>query len=109
MRRSTPRSSGLETKSNAPSLSARTADSTLPCAVMTAQGTPGHVERHPLEQVEAVSIGKAHVGQAQIEALRLEEFLRAGDVTRRLRGELHARQRQRDEFDEVGLIIDNQD
>ena len=37
--RSTPRSSGLETKSKAPSLSARTADSTLPCAVMTATGT----------------------------------------------------------------------
>ena len=39
--RSTPRSSGLETKSNAPSFSARTADSTLPCAVITATGTCG--------------------------------------------------------------------
>src|SRR5689334_22336211 len=41
MRRRTPRSSGLETKSKAPSFNARTADSTFPCAVMTAQGTPG--------------------------------------------------------------------
>ena len=44
MRRRTPRSSGLDTKSKAPSLRARTADSTLPCAVMTAQGTPGQCE-----------------------------------------------------------------
>ena len=67
------------------------------------------VERHPLEQVESVSIRKSHVRQAQIELLRLEQFLRAGDITRRLGGELHARERQRDEFDEVRLIIDNQD
>ncbi len=33
------RSSGLETKSKAPSLSARTAVSMLPCAVITATGT----------------------------------------------------------------------
>ncbi len=39
--RSTLRSSGFETKSNAPSFSARTADSTLPWAVMTATGTLG--------------------------------------------------------------------
>ena len=39
--RSSPRSSGLETKSKAPSLRARTADSTLPCAVMTATGKLG--------------------------------------------------------------------
>ncbi len=44
MRRRTPRSSGLDTKSKAPSLRARTADSTLPCAVMTAQGTCGQCE-----------------------------------------------------------------
>src|SRR5260370_5493033 len=37
--RNTPRSRGLETKSNAPSLSARTADSMLPWAVITATGT----------------------------------------------------------------------
>ena len=35
------RSSGFETKSNAPSFSARTAASTLPCAVITATGVPG--------------------------------------------------------------------
>ena len=35
------RSSGLERKSNAPSLSACTAVSTLPCAVITATGTSG--------------------------------------------------------------------
>src|SRR5579883_3144286 len=39
--RSTPRSRGFETKSNAPSFSARTADSTFPCAVMTATGRSG--------------------------------------------------------------------
>ena len=39
--RNAARSSGLEMKSKAPSFSARTAASTLPCAVMTATGTPG--------------------------------------------------------------------
>ena len=37
--RNTPRSRGLETKSKAPSFKARTADSILPWAVMTATGT----------------------------------------------------------------------
>ena len=109
MRRSAPSSSGLDTKSKAPSLSARTADSTFPCAVMTARAARPGRWAHPLQQVESVSIRKAHVRQAQIELLRLEQFLRAGDITRRFGGELHARERQRDEFDEVRLIIDNQD
>ena len=39
--RSATRSSGLDRKSKAPSLSARTAVSTLPCAVITATGMPG--------------------------------------------------------------------
>ena len=69
MRRRPPRSSGLETKSKAPSLSARTADSTLPCAVITAQGTPGQLSAHPFQQVEAIAIGQPHIGEAQIEVL----------------------------------------
>ena len=39
--RRSPSSSGFETKSNAPTLSALTAVSTLPCAVITATGVPG--------------------------------------------------------------------
>jgi len=39
--RSAPTSIGFEMKSNAPSLSARTALSTLPCAVITATGVRG--------------------------------------------------------------------
>ena len=71
-------------------------------------GNAGAVRAHPLEQIEAVAVGQPHVGEAQIEALRLEQLLRARDVARRLRGELHARQRQRDELDQIGLIIDDQ-
>ena len=90
MRRRPPRSSGLETKSKAPSLSARTADSTLPCAVIIAHGTPGQFARHPLEEFESIAVGQAHIGEAQIEVLRLEQTLRACDVAGRLRCKLHA-------------------
>ena len=75
--RSTPRSSGFETKSKAPSFSARTADSTLPCAVITATGTAGAVLLDPGDQIESVAVRQAHVRQAQVEALALEQPARA--------------------------------
>jgi hypothetical protein len=63
---------------------------------------------HPLEQVEAVAVGQPHIRETQIERLRFEEFLGAGHVARRLRRQLHARQRQRDQLDQIGLVIHHQ-
>ena len=40
-------------------------------------GNAGAVRAHPLEQIEAVAIGQPHVGEAQIEVLRLEQLFRA--------------------------------
>ena len=61
---------------------------------------------HPLEEVEPVTIRQAHVREAQVEALRFEQLLRRGDVAGRLRRELHARQRERDQLDQIGLVVD---
>ena len=63
---------------------------------------------HPLEQVQTIAVRQAHVGQAQVESLGLEQFLGTGHVTGRLRAELHASQRQRDQFDQVGFIINDE-
>ena len=46
-------------------------------------GHAGAVRRHPFEQVEAVAVRQAHVGQAQVEALGLEQLLCAGRRRRR--------------------------
>ena len=67
------------------------------------------VRPHPFEQIESITVGQPHVRQAQIERVGLEQFLRGRHVARRLRRHLHARQRQRDELDEVGFVIDYQD
>ena len=107
--RSTPRSSGFETKSKAPSFSARTADSTLPCAVMTATGTVGTVFLDPGDEIEPIAVGQPHVGQTQIEALGLQQFPRGAEVRRRARGEIHAAEREADELEEIRLVIDDQD
>ena len=56
-------------KSNAPSFSARTAASTLPCAVITATGTPGRWCWIHSTMLEPVAVRQAHVGQHEVEAL----------------------------------------
>ncbi len=72
-------------------------------------GHAGRVRAHPFDQVEAITVRQPHVGEAQVEALRLEQLLGGRDVTRRLGGELHARQGERHQLDEIGFIIDDQD
>src|SRR3954469_25063223 len=78
--RRTPRSRGFETKSNAPSLRARTGAPNLPRAAVLDPG----------DQVETASIRKPHVGQAQIELLVLQQPARCGDIGRGPRVEIHA-------------------
>ena len=46
------------------------------------------------DQIQAVAVGQAHVGETQIEALGLQEALCAGDIARGLGLNLHATQRQ---------------
>ena len=102
------RSSGLDTKSNAPSLSARTAVSMLPCAVITATGTLGGILLHPFDQIQAIAVRQLHVGQAQIEPLGLEQPLRRADRAGNARGEVHALQGDRQELANIRLVIDDQ-
>ena len=106
--RSTPRSSGLETKSNAPSFSARTADSTLPCAVITATGSVRTVLLDPGDQIQAVAVGQAHVGQAQIETLRAQQERARGQIAGRCGGQIHAAQGQGHQLEQIRLVVHDQ-
>ena len=101
------KSSGLETKSKAPSFSARTAASTLPCAVITATGVPGHLALQPLDELEPVAVRQPHVGQAEVERLLAERLLRARDVEARARRDVHALEGDRQELADVGFVVDD--
>ncbi len=102
-------STGLVTKSKAPSLSARIAVSMLPKAVMTATGRPGWPRLDVLDQFQPVAVGQAHVGQAQAVAALVEQRTRRGDRARGVAGEPHAHQRELEQFADVVLVIDDED
>ena len=104
--RSPARSSGLDTKSKAPSLSARTAVSILPWAVITATGTLGEYCCIHLTSSKSIAVGQLHVGQAQIELLGLEQALRVGDAVCRSRIEIHALQRDGQQLAKIRLVVD---
>ncbi len=92
-------------KSNAPSLSARTAVSTLPCAVMTAHRRLRLVRLDPLDQAEAVAIGQAHVGQAQIERIGAQLTRGCGNRVGRGHLEIHALERDTQQLADIRLVI----
>ena len=102
------RSKGLETKSKAPALSARTAVSMLPCAVITATGTRGRVLLDPSDQIEPVAVGQLHVGETQIEALGLEHALGLGNAVGGARTQIHALERDGQQFAQVRFVVDHQ-
>ena len=68
----------------------------------------GAVLLDPGDEIEAVAVGKAHVGETQIELLVLQQAARGGDIGRGARVEIHAAQREADELEQVGLVIDDQ-
>ena len=69
---------------------------------------PGSVSLHPVHQVESVAVREAHVGQANIEAVLLEQRFRARDVDSRFAIDVHATEGQRQQFANVRLVIDDE-
>jgi hypothetical protein len=60
---------------------------------------------HPFDQLQAITVGQLHVGQAQIEALGLEQSLRVRDTVRRSRIKVHALQRDREQLAKIRLVV----
>ena len=85
--------------------SARTADSTLPCAVITATGTVGAVLLNPGDQIEPVAIRQPHVGEAQVEAFGLQQLACSNQVGCGAGPQVHAAQGEAHELQQVGLVV----
>ncbi len=65
----------------------------------------GAVFLDPGDQVQPVAVGQAHVGETQVEALRLEEAPCTVEVRRGARRQIHAAQGQAHELEQIGLIV----
>ena len=95
-------------KSNAPSFSARTAVSTLPCAVITATGVCGLSRLDPLDEVQAVAVRQPHVGEAQVEGAGAQLARGRADGVGRGHVEVHALERDAEQLADVGLVVDDE-
>ena len=105
--RSDCNSTGLDTKSKAPSFSARTAVSTLPCAVMTATGVGSSVPASmPRVRGRRRRAGACRSGTAGSHCLPGVPC--AGEVTAGVRVDLHAVQCHRQQFAQVRLVVYHQ-
>jgi hypothetical protein len=55
----------------------------------------GRMVLHPLDELQAVAVGQAHIRETDIELLLAQQGFGAGHVHRRPRPDIHAAQRQR--------------
>ena len=61
-----------------------------------------------LDDAQARAVGEPHVGETEVERLGIEQGDRLGDGLRARRVESHARQREFEQFEEVGLVVDEE-
>ena len=61
------------------------------------------------DEIDAIAIRQAHVGEAQVEFELLEEVVCLLDILRRARLEIHASEGELQELTDVGLVIHDQD
>src|SRR4030066_1412420 len=61
------------------------------------------------DQIDAVAIRQAHVGQAQVKFELFEQLVRLLDILCRARLEIHAPKGEFQKFADVGLVIHDQD
>ena len=61
-----------------------------------------------LDDAQALAVGQAHVGEAQVERLLVEQPDRLGDRFGAGRVEPHARQRELEQLEQVGLVVDDE-
>ena len=89
-------------------MSAATAFSALPNAVITATGTSSAFLVDVLDDAQALAVGQAHVGEAQVERLLVEQPDRLADRFGARRVEPHPRQRELEQLEQVGLVVDDE-
>jgi len=59
-------------------------------------------------ELEAVAVGKPHVGEAQVVAFGFQLLLRLRDAAHALHVEPHAHERELEELANVGLVVDHE-
>jgi hypothetical protein len=60
-----------------------------------------------LHQIETGAIRQPHIGQAQVVVIGFEHFDGGADFHRALGFEPHAQQRELEQFQNIGLVIDD--
>ena len=68
----------------------------------------GRVDLHPFDKFQAVTVGQPHIRETDIELVFAQQCLGAGDIDGRLGTDIHAFQRQRQKFTDIGFIVDYQ-
>ena len=71
----------------------------------------GNIERlvgDVFDDGETLAVGKAHVGKAQVECLRVEEPDCFADGLRASRVEAHAGKCELEQFEQIGLVVDDE-
>ncbi len=71
-------------------------------------GDTGMVFLNPRHEIEPVAVRQAHVREAQIELLGLQQSTRGADVRSGPRVEIHAAERKAHELEQVRLVIDDE-
>ena len=86
------------------------ADGGLDVAVRRDHGhrDPGAVRLDPLDELEPVAVGQPHVGQHEVVAFATEAFHGGREVPRGDDVDLHAAERDREQFADVRLVVDDQ-
>ena len=102
-------SNGLVTKSNAPLLSASTAVSIVPCAVMRTIGQLGLLLERLAEERHPVDLRHLQVGDDQIDVVLLEERQPLLAVLGRHDVVAVARELRGEDLPQVRLVVDDED
>jgi hypothetical protein len=71
-------------------------------------GNAGPVMLDPLHDAEAVAVRQPHVGEHEVKAFGAKSLDRIRAVAGRLDLDLHATERDREKFADVGLVVDDQ-
>ena len=61
-----------------------------------------------LDHAQALAVGQAHIGQAQVECLGVQKAYGFRHRLRARRVEPHARQRELEQFQQIGLVVDDE-
>ena len=89
-------------------MSAATAFSALPNAVITATGRSSPFWLMCSTTRKPGPSGQPHVGEAKVERFGIEQTDGLADGLRPRRVEAHARKRELEQFEQIGLVVDQE-